>query len=193
MEPPTFYRGLTSLILLQTGTRTVQDNNDVGSRSNVYTSTKKLKCFTNAAISKECNINDNNLESEISMQSAVGRETVIFLLKKEIECAVKSLQELRVQMDKMQSEKEELLASEQCSRKSIESMINQTVVLRDAIDNFEGVFELQASAINEKIRRMEEAVQESGDSWFQQREVGCLISLGFLCFLSFSTSHSIIS
>ncbi|KAH6772638.1 hypothetical protein C2S51_011042 [Perilla frutescens var. frutescens] len=149
-----------------TGTGTVPYIKDVGSCDN-----NALKCFTSAAIAKECNINDNNLESEITLQSAIGREATVILLKKEIECALQSLQELQSQMDKMQSEKEEIWASEKCSRKSIESTINQIVVLRDALDNFEGVFELQVSAINGKIRRMEEAVQESLDSWFQQREL----------------------
>ncbi|XP_057787421.1 kinesin-like protein KIN-12D [Salvia miltiorrhiza] len=148
-----------------TGTRIVQDFNDVSSFNNGgVVGTETLKCFSDAG-------HDNNLESEITLHSAIGRDAAIFLLKKEIECALKSLKEVQAQMDKMQSEKEEILASERCSRKSIESLLNQTVIFRDAIDNFQDVFELKVSAVDGKIRRMEEAVQESLDSWFQQTEL----------------------
>ena len=121
-------------------------------------------------------------ESEITLHSSIGSDPAIILLKKEIKCALKSLKEVQAQMDKMQSEKEEILASERCNQKSIESLLNQTIVFRDAINNFEGVFELKVSAVDGKIRRMEEAVQESFDSWFRQTEVGCLVHS--LCFQS---------
>lgn len=161
--------------MLQAGTGAVQEFNDVSSGDNGGESIEK--CSSDGAIAKNCNINDNNLESGITLQSAIGRDAAIILLKKEIESALKSLDKLKAQMDKLQSEKEEILASERCSRKSIGSLINQTVVLADAIDNFGGVVELKISAIDGKIRRMEEASQETLDSWFQQTEVGCLISI----------------
>lgn len=146
----------------------MQDFDDVSSCDNGGVGTEVLE---SEIIARKCNINDNNLESEITLHSAIGRDAAIILLKKEIECALKSLKEVQAQMDKMQSEKEEILESERCSQKSIESLLNQTVVFRDAIDNFEGVFELKVSAVDDKIRRMEEAVQESLESWFQQTEV----------------------
>lgn len=161
--------------MLQAGTGAVQEFNDVSSGDNGGESIEK--CSSDGAIAKNCNINDNKLESGITLQSAIGRDAAIILLKKEIESALKSLDKLKAQMDKLQSEKEEILASERCSRKSIGSLINQTVVLADAIDNFGGVVELKISAIDGKIRRMEEASQETLDSWFQQTEVGCLISI----------------
>lgn len=161
-------------MLLQAGTGAVQEFNDVSSGDNGGESIEK--CSSDGAIAKNCIIN-NNLESGITLQSAIGRNAAIILLKKEIESALKSLDKLKAQMDKLQSEKEEILASERCSRKSIGSLINQTVVLADAIDNFGGVVELKISAIDGKIRRMEEASQETLDSWFQQTEVGCLISI----------------
>ncbi|XP_047980300.1 kinesin-like protein KIN-12D [Salvia hispanica] len=133
----------------RTGTRIVQDFNDVRSGNNGGVET----------------------ESEITLHSSIGSDPAIILLKKEIKCALKSFKEVQAQMDKMQSEKEEILASERCNQKSIESLLNQTIVFRDAINNFEGVFELKVSAVDGKIRRMEEAVQESFDSWFRQTEL----------------------
>ncbi|KAG6408884.1 hypothetical protein SASPL_131910 [Salvia splendens] len=133
----------------RTGTRIVQDFNDVRSSNNGGVET----------------------EFEITLHSSIRRDPAIILLKKEIKCALKSLKEVQAQMDKMQSEKEEILASERCNQKSIESLLNQTVVFRDAMNDFEGVFELKISAVDGKIRRMEEAVQESFDSWFRQTEL----------------------
>lgn len=166
--------------MLQTGTRTVEDVNAVGSCNIGDVGTKTSMCSSDVATGKECNINDNNLASENTLKSENGRDAVIIHLKKEIECALKSLQDLQAQMDTLRSEKEEILASEKCSRKSIESLINPAILLRDAIDNFEGELELQVNAMDGKIGKMEEIVQESFSSWFQQREVGCLIST--LCF-----------
>lgn len=161
--------------MLQAGTGTVQEFNDVSSRDNVGEGTETSKRSSDAAIAEDCDIIDDNLEPGIALQSAIRRDAAIILLKKEIESALKSLDKLKAQMDKMQAEKEEILASERCSRKSIGSLINQTVVLRDAIDNFGGVVENKICAMDGKISRMEESAQEILDSWFQQTEVGCLL------------------
>lgn len=139
--------------MLQAGTRTVEDFNDV-------------------ATVKKSNINGNNLVSESILKSDNKRDAAIFLLKKEIECALQSLQELQAQMETLQSEKDEILASERSGRKIIESLINQAVLLRDNIDNFEGQLELQFDAMDDKMGRMEERVHESFSSWIHQREVG---------------------
>ncbi|KAI3446035.1 hypothetical protein Pfo_002700 [Paulownia fortunei] len=154
-----------------TGTRTEEDIDDVGSCNIRDVGTKTSTCSSNAANAKGCNTNDNNLASESTMKSVNGGDAAIVLLKKEIEYALKSLQEVQAEMGKLRCEKEEILASEKCSQKSIQSMINQAVLLRDAIDNFKGEFELKVNAMDGKIGKLEEIIQESFTSWFQQREL----------------------
>ncbi|KAL1534695.1 kinesin-like protein KIN-12D [Salvia divinorum] len=149
---------------------------DKESEMPIYSASDEYESWTGPRVQNFNDVSSGNnggvdTESEITLHSSIGRDPAIILLKKEIKCALKSLKEVQAQMDKMQYEKEEILASERCNRKSIESLLNQTVVFRDAIDNFEGVFELKVSAVDVKIRRMEEAVQESLDSWFRQTEL----------------------
>ncbi|KAG8368314.1 hypothetical protein BUALT_Bualt15G0032700 [Buddleja alternifolia] len=135
-----------------TGTR-IED--DVGLRNNA----------------KECIMNDNNLLCESIQKNKNGGDATITLLKTEIEYALKSLKDVQAEMGKLRCEKEDILASEKCSRKSIESVINQAVLLQDAIDNFVGEFELKVDVLDGKIGKMEEIVQEFSTSWFQQREL----------------------
>ncbi|KAL7118896.1 hypothetical protein ACP275_02G029800 [Erythranthe tilingii] len=130
-----------------TGTRTVENLNDLGS----------------------CNIN-NCLASESEMESVKGRDGAIILLKKEIDYALKSLKDVQAEMVKLCSEKEEILATERCSHKNIESMVNQTLLLRDAIDNFGGELEGKVNTMDAKIRKMEEMVHQCSTSCFQQIE-----------------------
>ncbi|EYU37720.1 hypothetical protein MIMGU_mgv1a000013mg [Erythranthe guttata] len=127
------------LICSPTGTRTVENLNALGS----------------------CNINDNCLASESEMESVKGRDGAIILLKKEIDYALKSLKDVQAEMVKLCSEKEEILATERCSHKNIESMVNQTLRLRDAIDNFGGELEGKVNTMDAKIRKMEEMCLEA--------------------------------
>ncbi|KAL6522612.1 hypothetical protein OROMI_031570 [Orobanche minor] len=68
-------------------------------------------------------------------------------------------------------EKEEILASENCGWESVESTVRQVVILGDAIENFRHEFELKVHAMEGKIGKLEDIVQESFTSWFQQREL----------------------
>ncbi|KAK4437834.1 Kinesin-like protein KIN-12D [Sesamum alatum] len=116
-------------------------------------------------------INDYSLMSESTTKGVNGGDATIILLKKEIEYALKSLQEVQAEMGKLRLEKQEILAFEKCSRRSIESLTNQAVLLQNAIDDFEGEFERKVNAMDCKIGKMEAIVQESFTSWFQQREL----------------------
>ncbi|KAL8554411.1 hypothetical protein ACS0TY_002561 [Phlomoides rotata] len=142
-----------------TGTRKVEEFNDVAS------------CNIGDVGTETSTINDKDLVSESIMKSVNKRDAAIILLQKEIECAFESLQELQAQMDTLRSEKDEILASERSGQKIIESLINQAVLLRNSIDNFEGQLVLQFDAMDDKLGRMEERVHESFSSWFQQNEL----------------------
>lgn len=158
---------------MQAGTRTVEDFNDVASCNIGDVGTETLTCsYLAAATLKKSNTNGDDLVSERVLQSENKRDAAIILLKKEIECALESLQELQAQMDTLRSEKDEILASERSGRKIIESLINHAVLLRDCIDNFEGQLELQFDSLDDKMGRLEKRLHESFSSWFQQREVG---------------------
>ncbi|KAL3621187.1 hypothetical protein CASFOL_036099 [Castilleja foliolosa] len=75
------------------------------------------------------------------------------------------------EMEKLYHEKEEILASENISWESIESTINQAVILGDAIESFRDQFELKFNAMEGKIVKLEGIVQESFTTWFKQREL----------------------
>ncbi|GFQ03855.1 phragmoplast orienting kinesin 2 [Phtheirospermum japonicum] len=89
----------------------------------------------------------------------------------DIECNSRTGTEIEEEMDNLRCEKEEILASENISRESIESIINQVVVLGDAIESFRDQFELKFNAMDGKIGKLEGIVQESFTTWFQQREL----------------------
>ncbi|PIN14199.1 Kinesin-like protein [Handroanthus impetiginosus] len=150
-----------------TGTRIEEGIDDVVSRNTGGVGTKNLTFYSNVASEEGCNINADNVGSRSGVN---GRDAAIILLKKEIEDALKSLQEVQAEMGKLRSEKEEILASENCSRRSINSLISQAVVLNDAIDTFEDDFVLKVNAMDGKVGKMEEIVKESFNSLLHQRE-----------------------
>ncbi|CAA0807566.1 Phragmoplast orienting kinesin 2 [Striga hermonthica] len=118
-----------------------------------------------------CDIGGGYLKSERTGESVNGGDSVVGLLKKERECSLKGLQVVQAEVDRLCCEKEEILASEKCGQKSIESMVTQVVILGDAIENFRGEFEVKINAMEGKIGKLEEIIQESFTSWFQQREL----------------------
>lgn len=150
---------------MQTGTRKEEDLNDLGSSDIKDVRTKTLGCSSD----------ENMLVSESVMKSVNGQDATVILLKKEIEYALTSLQEVQAEMGKLRSEKEEILATERCSHKNIKSLTNQALLLQDATDNFEGQLQLKVNCMGVKIRKMEEAVHECFTSCFQQTEVGLFI------------------
>ncbi|KAL3814192.1 hypothetical protein ACJIZ3_015460 [Penstemon smallii] len=154
-----------------TGTRTERNINHVDKRNLEGVTIEISKCSSVAGTAKECMINENNLASESTLKSMKSRDSTIILLKKERESALRSLQEVQTEMGKLRSEKEEILVSEKCSKKGIQFLMNQAVTLQDAIDCFEAQFELKVNALDVKLGKMEESVQESCTSWFQQREL----------------------
>ncbi|KAL0422672.1 UNVERIFIED_CONTAM: Kinesin-like protein KIN-12D [Sesamum latifolium] len=129
------------------------------------------ECKSWTGIKTEEGINEYNLMSESTMKGVNGGDAGIILLKKEIEYALKSLEEVQAEMENLRLEKQEILAFEKCSRRSIESLTNQAVLLHNAIDDFEGEFVRKVNAMDCKIGKMEAIVQESFTSLFQQREL----------------------
>ncbi|XP_051135829.1 kinesin-like protein KIN-12D isoform X2 [Andrographis paniculata] len=113
----------------------------------------------------------NSVSESTTIEGANGRDADIILLKKEIECALGSLQFLQAETTTLQAEKEEILASEKCSRQGIRSLIKQAVFLQDSMVNFERTLELKVNAMDVKMNKLEEIVQESLDSWSHQTEL----------------------
>ncbi|GER50419.1 kinesin motor family protein [Striga asiatica] len=118
-----------------------------------------------------CDIGGGNLKPARTVESVNGGDSAVVLLKKEIECSLKSLQVVQAEMDRLCCEKEEILASEKCGQKSIESMVAQVVILGDAIENFRDEVEVKINDMESKLGNLEEIIQESFTSWFQQREL----------------------
>ncbi|KAL0356784.1 UNVERIFIED_CONTAM: Kinesin-like protein KIN-12D [Sesamum calycinum] len=129
------------------------------------------ECKSWTGTKTEEGINDYNLMSESTMNGVNGGETAVILLKKEIEYALKSLEEVQAEMGNLRFEKQEILVFDKCSQRSIESLTNQAVLLHNAIDDFEGELECKLNAMDCKIGKMEAIVQESFTSLFQQREL----------------------
>ncbi|XP_011088306.1 kinesin-like protein KIN-12D [Sesamum indicum] len=129
------------------------------------------ECKSWTGTKTEEGINDYSLMSESNMKGVNGGDAAIILLKKDVENALKSLQEVQAEMGNLRLEKQEILAFEKCCQRSIGSLTNQAVLLNNAIDDFEGEFERKVNALDCKIGKMEAIVQESFTSLFQQREL----------------------
>ncbi|XP_057992919.1 kinesin-like protein KIN-12D isoform X2 [Hevea brasiliensis] len=98
------------------------------------------------------------------------RDVTIILLKKEIESALESLQEVQVEMAKLRSEKEEIRISEKRSQESLKCFTTLILAIQADMSNFENLFELKMNAINHKLQSFEQIVQEAGTHWCQTKE-----------------------
>ncbi|XP_073158747.1 kinesin-like protein KIN-12D [Henckelia pumila] len=154
----------------RTGTGTVQNINDMNSCNTKAVRTETSTYSMNASIVEAGIAGHSNLMPKSTL-SVKSRDDTIILLKKEIEFALKSLQEVETEMAMLRHEKEEISLSEKSRRKSLVSLTNQAVLLQSAMDKFEGEFELNITSLNNKLVSMEAILQDSCTSWFQQREL----------------------
>ncbi|XP_073045648.1 kinesin-like protein KIN-12D [Primulina eburnea] len=141
----------------QTGTTIGPHINDIGSCNTKAVRTETSTYSMNASIVEE------HLTSKSTSRSVI--------LKKEVESALKSLQEVKTEMVKLHQEKEEISLSEKIRQKSLVSLMNRASLLQNAMDKFEGEFELNITSLNNKLLSMEAILQNSCTSWFKQREL----------------------
>ncbi|KAJ4830100.1 hypothetical protein Tsubulata_017786 [Turnera subulata] len=95
---------------------------------------------------------------------------VTVILKKEIESALQSLQEVQEEMSKLRNENEEIRMSEKQSRESLKCFTAHIISLQEALSNFEKQFELQIEVVNGKLISFEQIVRETETCWRQTEE-----------------------
>ncbi|XP_022897116.1 kinesin-like protein KIN-12F isoform X3 [Olea europaea var. sylvestris] len=154
-----------------TGKGTEQDISHVEScvLEDVRTEASKEKFSANHM--DECIIDGNCSACEQTLMGVNGRHTITAPLKKETESALQSVQGLQAEMAKLHDEKEDVRIAEQRYQKSIKSLMNQVAVLQNSNNNFEVGFELKITALDGKLKGVEEIIEESCTSWFQLKQL----------------------
>eukprot|EP00257_Ricinus_communis_P017920 XP_015576480.1 kinesin-like protein KIN-12F [Ricinus communis] len=120
--------------------------------------------ISNSSCSTSC---DKKYEFIRASKNVCHRDVTVILLKKEIESALESLQQVQMEMAKLRCEKEELLLSEKRSQESLKCFV---LALQAAISNFEKEFEQKINIVNRKLQAFEQIVQEAGSCWCQTKE-----------------------
>ncbi|KZV17756.1 phragmoplast orienting kinesin 2 [Dorcoceras hygrometricum] len=155
----------------QSGIGTGQHINEMNSCNIEAVRTETSTYSMNAPIVEEHIAGHSRLTSNNTLTSVKSRDNTIILLKKEIESAMKSLHEVETEMVKLRLEKEEFSLSEKTNRKSLVSLMNQAVLLQNAVHKFESEFELNVTCLNNKLVSLESILQGSRASWFQEKEL----------------------
>ncbi|KAM3377124.1 kinesin-like protein KIN-12D [Capsicum galapagoense] len=99
------------------------------------------------------------------------RDATIILLRKEMESALECLKGVQVEMAKLRFEKETLRSSEQKSKESIGDLLAAVTSLQTYMDKFEQDLALKVDLVDNKLRTIEGAVQESSNSWYEQKKL----------------------
>ncbi|PHT41986.1 hypothetical protein CQW23_20840 [Capsicum baccatum] len=99
------------------------------------------------------------------------RDATIFLLRKEMESALECLKGVQAEMAKLLFEKEILRSSEQKSKESIGDLLAAVTSLQTYMDKFEQDLAFKVDLVDNKLRTIEGAVQESSNSWYEQKKL----------------------
>ncbi|KAF4366869.1 hypothetical protein F8388_013934 [Cannabis sativa] len=99
------------------------------------------------------------------------RDTTIILLRREMEYALQSLQEVQVEMEKLRRENKDILKSEQYSRKSMTCFTNQIRNLQTTLTDFEVQSKLKMEVLNQRLEASEQNVVEAGSHLYETREL----------------------
>ncbi|XP_009785936.1 kinesin-like protein KIN-12D [Nicotiana sylvestris] len=100
-----------------------------------------------------------------------ARDDTIILLRKEMESALECLKGVQAEMAKLCVEKEALRSSEQKSRESIGDFVTAVTSLQTYMDKFEHELEFKVELVDDKLQKIEDAVQESCSSWYEQKKL----------------------
>lgn len=114
--------------------------------------------------------NDKKILDSRPCKDVHARDITIILLKKEIESALESLKGVQAEMAKLRVEKEEIWISEKQSRENMKCLMDQVLLLQSAMRNFEEQSGLKMVVFNDKLRKVEQIVQETGSHWFETKE-----------------------
>ncbi|CAN4107643.1 unnamed protein product [Withania somnifera] len=99
------------------------------------------------------------------------RDATIILLRKEMESALECLKGVQAEMARLSVEKEALWSSEQKSKESIGDFLAAVTSLRTYMDKFEQELELKVELVDNKLRTIEGAVQETSSSWYDRKKL----------------------
>ncbi|XP_062092244.1 kinesin-like protein KIN-12D [Humulus lupulus] len=99
------------------------------------------------------------------------RDTTIILLRREMESALQSLQEVQVEMEKLRRENKDILKSEQKSRESMKCFANQVQNLQATLSDFEVQSKLKMEALNQRLEASEQNVVEACSHLYETREL----------------------
>ncbi|KAF3667802.1 kinesin-like protein KIN-12D [Capsicum chacoense] len=131
------------------------------------------------AVKTDCSFDkSNNMLGSASKQETFqmnwkdkDRDATIILLRKEMESALECLKGVQVEMAKLRFEKETLRSSEQKSKESIGDLLAAVTSLQTYMDKFEQDLALKVDLVDNKLRTIEGAVQESSNSWYEQKKL----------------------
>ncbi|XP_027112402.1 kinesin-like protein KIN-12D isoform X1 [Coffea arabica] len=114
---------------------------------------------------------ENILECQNTLKDVNNKDATIMLLKKEIESALESLNGVQAEMSKLRDEKDKFYTSEKEIQRGIECIVNQVVLLQNAMDYFEEESKFRIDSLEFKLHGLEEIVQHSCNSWIKQKEL----------------------
>ncbi|KAK7319825.1 hypothetical protein RJT34_04553 [Clitoria ternatea] len=114
--------------------------------------------------------NKKDQESRGVCKDVCERDATITLLRKEIECALGSLEEVKYEMARLQKEKKEMSMCERKSRQSIEVLTNQILALQEAMNHFEEQSKVKFEVLSQKLRHLETPLKETHSLWYQRSQ-----------------------
>lgn len=157
--------------MLQIATETYQNNNVdkklvEDSRTNMSTCSLKL-----GKGASDYSSNQENVKSKRSCENVHDRDIMVVLLKKEIESALESLQEVQAEMEKLHEEKKEMRMSEQQNQQILKCVTTQVLKLEATMNDFENQSKLKMEAFTQRLEAFEHIVLEAGSHWYQTKQV----------------------
>ncbi|KAK4258730.1 hypothetical protein QN277_005145 [Acacia crassicarpa] len=150
----------------RTGTGACQDNN-LDANSVEESIIDLADCSFNFVKSGN---NTENQKSKKLSKDGNARDVTITLLKKEIESALGSLKEVQDEMARLHKEKKEMSMSEKQSQQSIECLTTELLALQVATCDFEEQSKIKIEALSDKVKELEETLEEDGRLWHQSKE-----------------------
>ncbi|XP_019248305.1 PREDICTED: kinesin-like protein KIN-12D [Nicotiana attenuata] len=113
----------------------------------------------------------NRKTFQMNWKDKNARDDTIILLRKEMESALECLKGMQAEMAKLCVEKEALQSSEQKSRERIGDFVTAVTSLQTYMDKFEHELEFKVELVDDKLQKIEDAVQESCSSWYEQKKL----------------------
>lgn len=172
---------------MQSNDESNQDDMDLDSDQELRTDNSKCSSEVGMSLGGYSG-SQTSVESRKSLKNVFDRDVTVILLKKEIESALESLNEIQTEMAKLYHEKEQIWMSKERDVESMEHIRTQVLALQAAMSNFERQLGLKMEAANDKLKSFEQTVQESKTHLCQTKEVTCQIFyffywyfLGLLC------------